>query len=344
MRGSSNTQLNRADVADATTLALPAKPPKARGLSPRAGITRQLAGAAATLPSSAPGGTATTLSDPRLDETGTPRYWVPGRDPSEAGECARNGSTPAFSDASGRLAWAVLDAAAGEGLWLGRICGGLVALLAFLDREPGWARALILEHEDRALAAASRWTQSVLGEVLDAGRGQVIVGSQLTPPTSLIAELLCTALLSVIRPRILVRDGRPLVELAPSLMEHVVEPYLGAGAQIADRSHDPSLPPLASREARILPVRAHPRVLLALRVIAASPGLTTRKVELELRERRQRGGELSQVLNPLRQRGLIENGRAAAESREGNAWTLTRYGHRALELLNDSIGDTRRAA
>ena len=70
LRGSSNTQLNRAGVANATTLALSMKPPKARAFSPHAGVTGQLAGAAATLPSSAPDGTAKTLSDPRLDETG----------------------------------------------------------------------------------------------------------------------------------------------------------------------------------------------------------------------------------------------------------------------------------
>jgi len=174
-----------------------------------------------------------------------------------------------------------------------------------------------------------------LADVLSAGRGQVIVGSELTPPTTLIAELLSEAVVSVVRSRMLAADPDPLIKLAPSLMQHVVEPYLGAGAEIADRISDPSLPPRTPKEAQILPVRAHPRVLGALRVIAETPGSSTRKVELELRAARHRGGELSQVLKPLLRRGLIENTRAGAVAHAGNAWRITAYGRRALELLGE---------
>jgi len=205
-----------------------------------------------------------------------------------------------------------------------------------LDDERGWADRLIIEDEDIAVAEAARSVHLALADVLSAGRGQVIVGSQLTPPTTLIAELLSEAVVSVIRARVLATDSGPLVELAPSLMEHVVEPYLGAGAEIADRISDPSLPPRTPSEAKILPVRAHPRVLQALRVIAETPDQSTRKVELELRATNQRGGDLSQVLNPLLRRGLIENRRAGAPGNERNAWRLTAYGHRALDLLGDS--------
>ena len=169
--------------------------------------------------------------------------------------------------------------------------------------------------------------------MLLAGRGQVIVGSQLTPPTSLVAELLCSAVLSVVRARMPGPQSGPLIELAPSLMEHVLEPYLGAAAEIADRIADPSLPERAPSEARILPLRAHPRVLLALQVIAAHPGISTRRVELEVKAQRQSGGEFSQVLNPLEQRGLIENTRTAVGMGQANAWRVTAYGRRALELV-----------
>ncbi len=236
------------------------------------------------------------------------------------------------------------DAAAGERRWLQRIDSALRALLAFLDREAGWARPLILEDEELAVREATRRVHAALGEVLNAGRGQVIVGSQLTPPTSLVAELLCSAVLSVVRSRMLAAAAAPLVELTPSLMEHVVEPYVGAGAEIADRNADPSLPPRASTEARILPLRAHPRVLLALHMIAANPGGSSRRVELETRARRQRGGELSQVLNTLEQRGLIENRALLGTIPEAKAWHLTAYGRRALELVSDNAPLGRRAA
>ncbi len=217
-------------------------------------------------------------------------------------------------------------------MWLERIAAGLLALLSFLDQERGWARTLILEHEQLALSEAAARVHTGLGEVLDAGRGQVIVGSELTPPTSMIAELLSCAVLSVIRARLLAWDRRPLAELAPSLMEHVLEPYLAAGAGLADRIADPSLPPPAPAEAKILPVRSHPRLLLALHAIAATPGLSTRGVELDLRARQWRGRELSQLLGPLEQRGLIENTRPLASA--ANAWRLTAYGRRALEIVD----------
>ncbi len=229
------------------------------------------------------------------------------------------------------------QAAGGERLWLERIRAGVLALLGFLDDESGWARPLLLEREQLALNEASRRVHAALAEVLDAGRGQVIVGTQLTPPTSLIAELLCTAALSVIRARMLrSHAGGSLAELAPPLMEHIVEPYLGAGAEIADRISDPSLPARAPGEAKILPLRAHPRALLALRIIATAPGLSTRQVELQLRAKRQRGGELSQLLNPLEQRGLIEDTRSDAVANKARAWRLTLYGRRAVELLRDA--------
>ncbi len=210
-----------------------------------------------------------------------------------------------------------------------------------LDTEPAWARELTLVPEHHVLSEATARVHAALREVLDAGRGRVIVGSQLTPPTVLVAELLCTALWSVIRARLLTPESGPLSELVPSLMEHIVEPYLGAGAQLADRLSDPSLPERAPTEARILPLRAHPRVLLAMRVIAASPGLSTRGVELQVSARRERGGELSQVLNPLEQRGLLENSRSTSAEGQAHAWRLTAYGRRALELLDER---SRRAA
>ncbi len=181
---------------------------------------------------------------------------------------------------------------------------------------------------------------TALGEVLDAGRGQVIVGSQLTPPTSLVAELVCTAVLSVVRSRMLAERDEPLIDLAPSMMDGIIEPYFGAGAEIADRLRDPLLPKRVASEAKILPLRAHPRVLLALRVIGANAGVSTRGVEQQVTAERQRGSELSQVLKPLEQRGVIENTRPVGVTHEANAWRLTAYGQRALELLGIDAGVT----
>ena len=222
-----------------------------------------------------------------------------------------------------------------------RIRQGLLALLGFLDEEAGWARPLILESERLVIAEASGRLASAVREVLDAGRGQVIVGSQLTPPTSLIAELVCTGVLSAIRVRVLAGDPEPLAALQPSLMELIVEPYLGAGAARADRLRDPSLPSLAPVEALILPVRAHPRIVGALRLIAASPGVSSREVEAVVMGRDTHGRKIWQVLKPLELRALIENTRPLSAPYERNAWRLTAYGRRALELVTDAPGPAR---
>ena len=174
-----------------------------------------------------------------------------------------------------------------------------MALLAFLEQERGWARPLIVEREELTVELAARRLQAALGEVLDAARGQVIVGSRLAPPTSVIADLLACAVVSVIRARMLTGDDVPLAGLAPSLMEHVIEPYLAAGAQLADQARDPGRPARAAGEATVLPLRAHPRVILTLRVIAATPGLSSRQVSERVNTEGDRH-DISEPVHPAR--------------------------------------------
>ncbi len=247
-----------------------------------------------------------------------------------------------FADPVERLCVTVADAADGERPWLERIRAGLIALLAFLEQERGWVRPLVLEREDLTADLAAGRLQDALAEVLDAARGQVIVGSQLAPSAGTLAELLASAVVSVIRTRMLTGDAVPLVGLAPSLMEHVIEPYLAAGAQLADHARDPALPAPRLREATVLPLRAHPRVLLTLRVVAATPGLSSRQV----RERVNADGDrhdISELFTLLEQRGLIETTRVGRGGRDRTAWRLTSYGNRALELLADATPGTRRS-
>ncbi len=251
-------------------------------------------------------------------------------------ETARDDGTDPFSDQVERLCLTVADAARGEQPWLERIAAGLAALLAFLERERAWARPLVLEREQLTVELAARRLHDGLAEVLDAARGQVIVGSRLAPPTGVIAELLACAAVSVIRARMLAGDGVPLLGLAPSLMEHVIEPYLAAGAQIADQVRDPARPAPVSREATVLPLRAHPRTILTLRVIAETPGLSSRQVSERVNSRGNRH-DISELFNLLERRGLIEHTRPGRGARDRTAWRPTLYGRRALELLADAV-------
>ena len=72
-------------------------------------------------------------------------------------------------------------------------------------------------------------------------------------------------------------------------------------------------------EATVLPLRAHPRVLLTLRVIASTPGLSSRQVSERVNSRQARH-DISGLFTLLEQRGLIENTRAGRGARDRTAW------------------------
>ena len=271
--------------------------------------------------------------------TGAAQDWVLGGSFAGGSETAEDGIPDAFQQGLERLSRAVADAAGREQCWLERIRAGLVALLAFLDEDPQWAGSLLLEQplEGPVVVDATRRIHAALSELLNAGRGTVIVGAELTPSTTLIAELVVTAVLSVIRSRMLNEPGRPLVALAPSLMTFIVEPYLGRGAANAELLRSDAAGGVrVSLEAKVLPVRAHPRIMGVLRLIASSPGLSSRDIELALSGKDARGSDISDVLKRLQQRGLIESTRRLRN--EPNAWVLTPYGGRVLELMTASFG------
>jgi hypothetical protein len=212
-------------------------------------------------------------------------------------------------------------------------------VLECLDAEPQWARLLVLELDDGGVAECARRVHRALGEVLREGRGEVIVGADIAPPTELIAELVTLAVFSVVRARMLKAGRTPLVELAPALMRFIVVPYLGRGAAKADLVGNPA----AESESRavVVPIRPHPRTMLALQVIVSTPGLSDREVAAAVGINPD-GGFRSELLRPLRQRGLIENASPGRAAREPNAWVMTLYGLRVLEVIAHSFAAAHR--
>jgi hypothetical protein len=212
-------------------------------------------------------------------------------------------------------------------------------VLECLDAEPQWGRSLILELDDGDVAECARRVHRALAEVLEAGRGEVIVGADLAPPTELIAELVTLAVFSVVRARMLRGRGTPLVELAPALMRFIVVPYLGRGAAKADLVGNAE----AESESRavVVPIRPHHRTMLALHVIVSTPGLSDREVATAVGINPE-GGFRSELLRPLKQRGLIENASRGRARREPNAWLMTPYGHRVLEVIADTFAAAHR--
>jgi hypothetical protein len=228
----------------------------------------------------------------------------------------------------------VLSAARCEQCWLERIRAGLAGVLECLDGEPQWGRSLILELDDGGVAECARRVHQALGEVLREGRGEVIVGAELAPPTELIAELVTLAVFSVIRGRMLKGQRRPLVELAPVLMRFIVVPYLGRGAVKADLAGTPEVD--SGSRAVVVPIRPHPRTMLALELIVSRPRLSDCELAAALGVNPE-GCFRSELLRPLEQRGLIENASPCRAPREPKAWLLTPYGHRVLEVIADSF-------
>jgi len=265
---------------------------------------------------------------------------------SQCGLCVNGGDVTlvGFEEGLERLSRVVLDAAGGGECWLERIGAGVVALLGFLDDEPSWGGVLVLEQPyglpfEGALAGECvRRVHGALGVVLEEGRGEVIVGADINPSTALIAELVTLGGLSLIRASMLRRPNTPLVDLAPLLMSSIVVPYLGPGAVKADLRGCVDRAAAAVSEvparAAVVPIRPQPHSLLALNVLASAPFSSNPELAAAV------GMDSKQVSKALRlfeQRGLVENACSGLAPREPNAWLLTLYGHRILELITDSF-------
>ncbi len=115
-------------------------------------------------------------------------------------------------------------------------------------------------------------------------------------------------------------------------MLHVVEPYLGRGAERADRTAEQSRPELAHQRTEMVPIRPHPRTIQALRVIASTPRLSSREVGRAVGIDNN-SGHISMLLHRLEQRGLIENATHRKTGRQPHTWCLTPYGARILDVL-----------
>jgi hypothetical protein len=243
-----------------------------------------------------------------------------------------------------RLSRVVLDAAGGGECWLERIGAGVLALLGFLDDEPLWGGVLVLEQpyglpfEGGLAGECVRRVHRALGVVLEEGRGEVIVGADINPSTALIAELVTLGGLSLIRASMLRRPNTPLVELAPLLMSSIVVPYLGRGAVKADRrggvDHAEAAVSEVPARAAVVPIRPQPHSLLVLRLLASAPLSGNPEIGLATG---MASKQASKALRLFEQRGLIENARSGLAPREPNAWLLTPYGDRILELIAQSF-------
>lgn len=248
---------------------------------------------------------------------------------------------PAFLEGLDALTEAVAGATRRHPACLEKIRAGLRAGLGFLDEESQWAGLLVLEAPvgGAGTQECTRRVHAALLPVLEAAREEIIIGAEVRPSTWLIAELLTLAVLSVMRVRMLRPDGKPLAELAPELMENIVEPYLAKGTARIDERRDGRARSDAERT-EMVPLRPHPRPMQALRAIAAAPQLSSREVGRAVGVDNN-SGHITQLLGRLEKRGLIENASSRRVERERSTWFLTPYGQRVLEVVSKTYRQAR---
>lgn len=261
-----------------------------------------------------------------------------------------------FKDAVAQARKAILDALAAEApvsearSWRERVRIGLVALLSFLDYEPGVGRLLIVD----ALAAGERTLHArreLLTQIValvDAGRAEA-KGRRVPPP--LTAEGIVGAVFSVVHTRMLDHDQRPLVELTGPLMAMIVQPYLGPAAARRELERPvsvepPSTPRLPADPFKDLPMRLTYRTALVLSTIAQAPGASNKQVG------RTAGiadeGQTSKLLARLQRHQLIQDTATGLGRGRARAWTLTQRGEAILQAVgrgqSAAVGPLRRVA
>lgn len=220
--------------------------------------------------------------------------------------------------------------------WQARIRGALIALLAFLDENPGAARLMLVESLAAGPGALERRNQVTARIVaaVDEGRLKAKAAHQ---PAPLSAEGTVGGVLSILHTRVANRDPRPLTELSNHLASMIFLPYRGAAAARAELSRD--IPRAASPIARSpgenplkeLHMRLTYRTVRVLAAIALHPGSSNRRLAdfAEITDQ----GQMSKLLARLEKLELIENGGAGAARGEPNAWKLTMRGEEVQGVL-----------
>lgn len=246
----------------------------------------------------------------------------------------------AFQEALEHVGRQVVQAYGAGGRWRERIRAGLTVLLELLDAEPDIARLLVVESlagGPRALEHRQRVSEA-LRDAIDQGRDEAKPGQG---PSSLTAESVVGAVLSVIHARVSQHDQRSLLELVNPLMGVIVLPYLGPAAARKEIEHSipagrPHTTQTAIHPLRDLGMRLTYRTIRALMAIGAQPGSSNRTIGEHAGITDQ--GQISKLLARLQNLGLITNTGAGHTQGEPNAWQLTPKGtsvHDAIAIQPD---------
>jgi AcrR family transcriptional regulator len=253
----------------------------------------------------------------------------------------------AFDDAVSRVREVILAGSGTEESWRGQTRAGLLALLLFLDREPG-VRSLLIVDAVKAGPRVQERRMRILAElsrVLHATGSAARPGSELP---GLTGEGVVGAVLGVVHTRLLSNPRASMLELLNPLMGVIVLPYLGPAvarrelecsppelphSRIPRRPHSRPGDPLVG-----LPMRITHRTLLVLAAIEQRPGASNRDIAATAGVSDQ--GQISKLLTRLEGLGLIENTSEGQPNGEPNAWQLTPRGQQVQHATRTPAAET----
>ena len=246
----------------------------------------------------------------------------------------------AFDEAIARVSRQLLDAYDPDAKWDARIRASLVALLLFLDADPGAGQLLVvgsLGAGARALVLRKRVLAQLIA-IVDEGRSQSKASKELPPLT---AEGIVGGVLAVLHARLQegsvtsapsTGDGS-LLELTGPLMSMIVLPFLGVAAAqrelgrpvpVHDGRHTPA-PADPLRDVHMRLTYRTVRVLMAVAELGAREAYPSNR-EVGIASGVPDQGQISKLLTRLSKLGLVENGPAGLASGAPNAWMLTSKG------------------
>jgi AcrR family transcriptional regulator len=244
----------------------------------------------------------------------------------------------AFDALAARAAEAMATGYAQGNGWLNQTRSALLALLRFLDSEPGICSLLIVDALKAGPKVQKRRAQ-ILGELSrvlheDAPRNRIGKGVP-----ALMGEGVAGSVFSVIHSRLFSAPPAAMAELLNPLMAMIVLPYLGTAAAHRELERPtPAVSPApqsdGAADLALAPaMRVTYRTLLVLAVIGENPGASNRQIAGLAGISDQ--GQMSRLLTRLERLGLTNNTGPNQPAGGPNKWQLTPQGRQATHVAGE---------
>jgi AcrR family transcriptional regulator len=229
--------------------------------------------------------------------------------------------------------------------WRERVRLGLWTILSFFERESMMARVCVVHslQGEATLLARRELLTSRLAAIVDEGRNESTRAAQ---ASSLTAEGLVGAALSIVYTRLLRERREPLTDLLGELMGLIVLPYLGLTAAKREQTRPVPVPPsglgqldderFATDPLEGISMRLTYRTMRVLECVAAQPGASNRRLSVLAGVPDQ--GQMSKLLSRLERLGLLVNTCDAGAKGEPNEWRLTAQGLQVTQTIGLATG------